>query len=233
MIENLPSYVSVIFILVTFFTVGFFLYITKRGAFTSLTTKVLGFLIPFWLFFQATLALGGFYLTTSGVPPRLALAVVPPLAAIILLFIFSRPDFIRRLPLKQLTWLSIVRVPVEVVLFWLYRAGQVPAVMTFGGRNFDILSGISACLVAVFAFRGEEKNKIVLAAWNCCALILLLNVVVNALLAAPTEFQAQAFDQANRAILYFPFIWLPAIIVPIVMFTHFASLYQLATEKRA
>lgn len=235
MIENLPGYVSVTFILTSFLTVGIFLYAIKRGAFSSTATKFLSFLIPFWLIFQATLGIGGFYLNTEVVPPRLLLfALFPTLALIILLFVFARQSFIERLPLQTLTYLHIIRIPVELVLLWLYQAGQVPQLMTFEGRNFDVFSGISAPVIAWLAFRGGKINRPLLVIWNLIALGLLLNIVINAVLSFPFPFQQFAFDQPNRGVLYFPFIWLPSTIVPIVLFCHLVSLWRLfKAEARA
>ena len=233
MIENLPAYVSVTFILTAFLTVGIFLYAIKRGAFTSTATKFLSFLIPFWLIFQATLGIGGFYLNTQVVSPRLMLfSFLPALAIIILLFVSSRQSFIERLPLQTLTYLHAIRIPVELVLLWLYQAGQVPQLMTFEGRNFDVLSGISAPLVAWLAFRGGKANRPLLIVWNLIALGLLLNIVINAVLSFPFPFQQFAFDQPNRGLLYFPFIWLPSLIVPIVLFCHLASLWRLFRKSQ-
>ncbi len=45
--ENVPAYVSIVFILTTFFTVGIFLYAIKRDAFVSTAAKILIFLLPF------------------------------------------------------------------------------------------------------------------------------------------------------------------------------------------
>jgi hypothetical protein len=233
MIENLPAYVSVTFILTTFLTVGIFLYAIKRGAFTSTATKFLSFLLPFWLIFQATLAIGGFFLNTEAVPPRLFLfAFLPSLAAIILLFILARKNFIEQLPLQALTYLHVIRIPVELVLLWLYQGGQVPQLMTFEGRNFDILAGITAPIMAWLAFRGGKTNRPLLIVWNLVAVGLLTNIVINAVLSFPFPLQQFAFDQPNRGLLYFPFIWLPSTIVPIVFFCHLASLWQLARNNR-
>jgi hypothetical protein len=233
MIENLPAYVSVTFILTTFLTVGIFLYAIKRGAFTSTATKFLSFLLPFWLIFQATLGIGGFFLNTEAVPPRLFLfAFLPSLAAIILLFIFARKNFIEQLPLRALTYLHVIRIPVEMVLLWLYQGGQVPQLMTFEGRNFDILAGITAPIMAWLAFRGGKTNRPLLIIWNLFALGLLTNIVINAVLSFPFPLQQFAFDQPNRGLLYFPFIWLPSTVVPIVFFCHLASLWQLARNNR-
>lgn len=233
MIENLPQYVSIVFILTTFLTVGFFIYAVKRGAFSSTATKILNFLIPFWLFFQAILALGSFYLKTDAIPPRLPLfGIFPALLTIILLFIFARKDFISRLPLRNLTILHIIRVPVEIVLLWLFQAGQVPQLMTFEGRNFDILSGLTAPVIYWLAFRGGKTNRTLLVIWNFVALGLLINVVTHAFLSFPFPFQQLAFDQPTRAVLYFPFVWLPSVIVPIVLFCHLASLWNLFSNDR-
>ncbi len=122
MIENLPQSVSIIFILTTFLTVGFFIYAMKRGAFSSKTTAILNFLIPFWLFFQAVLALGGFYLITDVNLPHLPLfGILPAILLVISLFVFTRKTFIERMPLKTLTLINIIRIPVELVLLWLFK----------------------------------------------------------------------------------------------------------------
>lgn len=228
MIENLPFYVSATFILTTFIAVGMFLYAVNRAAPASVSTVILNFLIPFWLLFQAALTIAGFYLKIESLPPRLPVfAVFPALVTIVLLFIFSRKSLIASLPLKILTLLHIVRIPVELVLFWLFQNSLVPRLMTFEGVNYDILSGITAPLVVWLAFRNGNINRRLLIVWNIFALLLLINIVASAVLSFQTPFQQFAFDQPNRAVLYFPFVWLPAAVVPIVLFCHLASLYQL------
>lgn len=232
MIESLPGYVSIIFILTTFLTVGFILYAIRKTVSETFPAKILLFLIPFWLFFQAVLSLGGFYLKTDAFPPRFFLfGVLPAILLIILLFTFYSKSFVSLLPLKTLTLLSVVRIPVEIVLFLLFQNGQVPQLMTFEGRNFDILSGITAPIVAWLAFRNRKTNRLPLILWNIFALLLLLNIVTNAVLAIPSPIQQIAFDQPNRAVLYFPFVWLPTVVVPIVLFSHLASLWQIFTKR--
>lgn len=227
MIQDLPLYIVVVFIATTILTVLIFQNAMKRGWFTSKTTTFLHFIITFGLFFHATIAIAGFYQITDTMPPRIfALAVFPAILLQIGLFIFAR-EWIERLPLKTLTILSIIRIPVEIVLFWLYQNGQVPQLMTFEGRNFDILSGISAPLIAWLAFRNGKVNRPLLIIWNLICLGLLINIVTHAALSVTSPIQQFAFEQPNRAILFFPFIWLPSIIVPIVLFTHLASLWQL------
>lgn len=232
MIEKVPFYVSAVFIITAFLTVGIFLYAVKRAAFSAVSTKILSFLIPFWLFFQAVLSISGFYEQTATLPPRFPIfAVLPFLVLIVLIFIFARQSLIEKLSLKTLTIIHIVRIPVEIVLLRLFQFGLVPQLMTFEGRNFDILSGITAPAIYFLAFRGGKINRPLLIGWNVFALCLLLNIIVNAFFSFPTPLQQFAFDQPNRAVAYFPFIWLPAVVVPIVLFSHLATLWQLIIFK--
>ena len=232
MIENLPGYISITFILTTFLTVGFFLYAVKQTVFETTPAKIISFLIAFWLIFQAIFSLGGFYLKTDAVPPRLLLTgVFPAFLLIIFYFILARKNFIERLPVKTLTILHIIRIPVEIVLFWLFQKKFVPEAMTFEGRNFDILSGLTAPIIYWLAFRNGKINRPLLIIWNILALGLLINIVTTAILSFPFPFQQMAFEQPNRGVLYFPFIWLPTVVVPLVLFSHLISLRQLLTGR--
>ena len=232
MIENLPAYVSLTFTLTTFLTVGFFLYAIRQGAFQALPAKILISLTAFWLLFQAVMAVGGFYTQTGMFPPRIVLfGVFPVLLLIVAYFLFFRENFIERLPLKVLTLLHVIRIPVEIVLFWLLQNRLVPEAMTFEGRNFDILSGLTAPIVFWLAFRGGKTNRTMLIVWNIAALLLLVNVVTIAVRAMPSPMQSLALDQPNIAVLYFPFNWLPSVVVPIVLFAHLAGLWKLFKNK--
>lgn len=199
----------------------------------AFASRLLLFILPFWLFFQGILALGGFYEDTSGVPPRLVLfAIIPALLLIFVYLIIFRISFIEKLSLNTLTMLHVVRIPVEIVLLWLFIGGQVPQMMSFEGRNFDILSGLAAPLVYWIAFRKGETRRGILIVFNILGLILLANIVSIAALSLPSALQQLNFDQPNRAVLYFPYIWLPSIIVPIVLFAHLASFTKLFGKHR-
>ncbi|HTK37384.1 MAG TPA: hypothetical protein VL325_02735 [Pyrinomonadaceae bacterium] len=231
MIESLPGYISITFILTTFLTVGILFYAVKRSVFDSIPAKILIFLMGFWLLFQAAFALGGSYQAVTA-PPRVVLfGVAPALLLIIAFFIFARESFVERLPLKILTILHVVRIPVELVLLWLFQQGLEPRAMTFEGSNFDILSGLTAPVVYFFAFRGGRINRPLLIVWNIAALLLLVNVVIIAILSFPGPMQRIALDQPNIGVTYFPFIWLPSVVVPTVLFCHLASLWQLFRQK--
>jgi len=139
----------------------------------------------------------------------------------------SGRQYLDGIDIKTLTLLHIIRIPVELVLYWLFLNKAVPQLMTFEGRNFDILSGITAPLVFYFGFIKKRLGRNVILLWNFLCLGLLLNIVVNAILSAPFPFQQFAFDQPNIAVLYFPFNLLPALVVPLVLLAHLVTIRQL------
>lgn len=223
--EKLPDYIAIVFGLTTFITLALFYKATKKS-------KIAISILSVWLILQTIISLTGFYTVTDTIPPRFILLVLPPVIMIIILFLTPKGRmFIDGLDIKTLTLLHIVRVPVEIVLFWLFIYKAIPELMTFEGRNFDIVSGITAPLIYYFGFVLIRLNKKILIFWNVLCLMLLLNIVLNAVFSAPFPFQKFAFDQPNIAVLYFPFIWLPSVIVPLVLFSHLAVIRQLLKKN--
>jgi hypothetical protein len=214
MLSGLPLYIDFIFILTALLALGGVGVLVKNSRVTLA--------IAVWILVQALLAWSGFYTDTMSMPPRLLLAVLPPLLAILLALFSKRGgSFVTGLDARGLVLLSLVRIPVELVLYWLYQNDAVPKEMTFTGRNFDMLAGLTAPLVAAYCFQSSRIiHKTVLLVWNILSLGLLLNIMVNAFLALPRSYRQFAFEVPNKAVLYFPFIWLPSFIVMAVLFSH-------------
>jgi hypothetical protein len=83
--------------------------------------------------------------------------------------------------------------------------------MSFSGRNFDILTGASALIVAAFVRAGRAPRWLVVT-WNVLGLALLTNIVAIAILSTPP---VHYFGTArlNVWVTYPPFVWLPAVMV--------------------
>ena len=221
----MPLYVSILFTLTTLITVWFFY---KASRSVTAVIILLG-----WICLQAAISYQGFYLDTFAMPPRFLLLVAPPLVFIILLFVLpAGRRFLDRLDPGYLTLLHVVRIPVEVVLFWLFVHRLVPQLMTFEGRNFDILSGITAPFIWYFGYMKRTIAGPVLMLWNFICLGLLLNIVVHGVLSAPTPFQKFAFEQPNLALVRFPYVWLPCCIVPLVLLGHLANIRQMLNKSK-
>ena len=232
MIENLPTYISFTFVFTTIITLLLFIWVIRSSnSETTRKTAIYIFIgLIIWLAIQAVLTLKNIYNSnTNSFPPKIMiLGILPTMLTIILLFATPKGrQFVDSLSIKKLTYLHIVRIPVEIILFWLFLNKAIPELMTFEGRNFDILAGLTAPFIAYFGFTKPKISRKGLLIWNFICLGLLINIIVNALFSAPSPIQKFAFEQPNIAILNFPFSWLPTFIVPIVFFAHLTSIRHL------
>ncbi|MGL1889155.1 MAG: hypothetical protein OCD76_21760 [Reichenbachiella sp.] len=230
---DLPSYINYVFIFTVIATFGF-LYsgfkIAEKN--NSNTALIVSGCLLIWLGIVAVLALNDFFVDYESMPPKFLLAILPPnLLTIVLLFTEKGRAFMASIPLATMTYLHMIRVPIEIVLWWLALNKVLPLLLTFEGANYDILSGITAPFIAIFMTSFKRKNTVIPIIWNFLALGLLINIVVYAVLSTPLPFQQFAFYQPNIAVFYFPIIWLPSFVVPAVFFAHVTSLYQLFTQK--
>jgi hypothetical protein len=224
--NHLPFYVSAVFVLTTFATVYLFYRASNKNVRLLL-------IIAVWMIFQSLIAATGFFAVVDTVPPRLMILIALPLAGIATTF-FTRKgrSLIDSFDIKTLTFLHTIRIAIEMVLFWLFINKTIPQLMTFEGRNFDLLSGISAPLVYYFGFVKRKLAPKQILVWNFICLAILLFTVSNAIFSAPTPFQKFAFDQPTIAVLYFPFVWLPGIVVPLVVFSHLITIRALMKQVK-
>ncbi len=224
--EHLPLFVYATFIATV--AVAYFL-IGKASQFK----KPFMIATATWIVLQSVIALTGFYTHVDAVPPRFPLLVLPPFFLLIYNLTTTKgKQFLHSLDIKTLTIFHTIRIPVEVVLYWLYQHKAIPMLMTFEGSNFDILSGLSAPIVYYLAFVKKTIGRTTLLAWNIICLLLVINVVVRSILASPTPFQQLAFDQPNIGVLYFPFVLLPSFLVPMVMLSHISAITQFIRQKK-
>jgi hypothetical protein len=224
--ENISLFTKILFFVTTLLTVAIFYRASRSRNFLIIASV--------WTAVQLLIGLTDFYTNTSVMPPRVGLLVIPPFVLTILLF--TRPVgrlFIQSLNLKTLTLLHTVRIPVEVVLYLLFVGKTIPVIMTFEGRNFDILAGLTAPIVYYLVFVKQVFGRKFLIAWNLICLCLLTNIVLTAVFSFESPFQQFGFEQPNIAIAHAPFNLLPAVIVALVLFSHLVVLWRLAVVKES
>jgi hypothetical protein len=167
----------------------------------------------------------GFYQNIESLPPRFFLNILPTLIAILWLFFSKGGKELRAgFNKEKLMWIHIVRVPVELVLYGLFIAGQIPEIMTFAGNNFDIVMGLTAPAIIYFGYGKNWVSPGLIRIWHIVGLILLFNIIVTAILSAPFPFQQFGFEQPNVGILQAPFNLLAAVVAPLVLVGHFIGL---------
>ncbi len=133
------------------------------------------------------------------------------------------------LPLWLLVAVQGFRLPLELAMHAMYERGVMPIQMTYSGRNFDIVTGVTAVAVALLVWSGRVGRRFVLA-WNILGLVLLANVVTVAILGTP-RFQYFGPEHLNVWVTHPPFVWLPAVMVLAALAGHLVIFRALARRR--
>jgi len=228
------------FVVVTVVYVGLFFREIKKGiALTGwdiarkkklLNSAVIACLL--WAIFVSGWSLSGMMADFTRFPFNFApILIIPLLSIIILLFSKTLGEILRHIPPANLIRLQSFRVFVEILLWVLFVENLLPVQMTFEGRNFDVLSGLTAPLIAWLAARNKISNTGILI-WNVLCLCLLINIVGIAILSTPSPIRVFMNEPANTIVAYFPISWLPGFLVPLAYTLNLFSLRQTLSKAK-
>jgi len=172
--------------------------------------------------------MGNFQIFPFNMMPILAVPLITILA-----FTFSKAgrDILVHIPTQNIIRLQAFRFFVELLLWALYLENQAPIQMTFEGRNWDVLSGISAPIIAFLVSKGKI-SKAGLIIWNLACLGLLANILTVAILSMPTPLRVFMNEPSNTIVTQFGASLLPGLLVPLAYGLHFLSLRQLYLKRQ-
>jgi hypothetical protein len=185
-----------------------------------------------WVVITGGLASSGLLVHFESFPPPVMRLILPALLVTGLLCGSSLGrNWVDRFSLAGLIGFQAFRLPLELLMHVAAREGVMPPQMTFTGRNFDILTGLLALPLAWLVARGRVGSGAVWA-WNVLGLALLVNVVGVAVLSFPGPYRVFLNEPANLWIAYFPFVWLPTVLVPLALAGHLLVARKLLTGAR-
>ena len=137
MIENLPIWIEILFILTCIVTIGLFYYSNNKP-------KILTLFIILLSIVQSILAYNDFYQITDSFPPRFLFIILPSLLIIIYGLLPKQITWvINNRNTKISTFLHIVRLPVEIILLHLFLNKMIPQLMTYEGVNYDMFKQLT------------------------------------------------------------------------------------------
>ena len=134
----------------------------------------------------------------------------------------------RGIPLWALVGVQSFRLPLELAMHDLAERGIMPVQMSYSGRNFDVVTGITAAVVAVLVARRIAGPTLVLA-WNLLGFALLLNIVGVAIASTP-RFRYFGDEALNTFVFRPPYVWLPAVMVLAALAGHLVIFRAVATR---
>lgn len=177
------------------------------------------FTIGIWMALTAALASSGLLGDFERRPPPLVILVAATFGiATVIAFSGFGTRLMRGLPLAWLVGFQGFRFPLELVMHRAAEEGVMPIQMSYSGQNFDIVSGVTAIVVAWSLSLGYAGKR-TLWLWNILGSVLLVNILVVAILSLPT-FAAWGPNQLNLWITHPPFVWLPTVLVPLALIGH-------------
>ena len=128
------------------------------------------------------------FLFTSSTFPRFILVLLP--AFLFTGYVFLPQNITWMLSKRDVrlsTFLHTVQLPIEIILFKLYLNKMTPQLMTFEGRNFDIVIGITAPIVG-YLYLKKRISKIKLIAWNVIGIFFICFILINGILSSELPF---------------------------------------------
>lgn len=234
---QIPLHISALFISLVF-AIAFILLIavyvsSRRSVHLSFEERRNNFVVSLvvimvWLIFTLIMAASGFLTDYAAMPPRILLIVVPPLVFFLVLLNAKQfNDLTEQFNVFWLIYLQSFRILMEFILWLLYHYNVIPVQMTFEGRNFDVLVGLTAPFIAYYCFIKKSWPLRVALVWNFVGIAFLLHIVIVAMLSTPYPFRQFMNEPANMVVFYFPFIWLPAFVVPFALLLHLVAIRRL------
>ena len=199
----------------------------RRGRWVAVT----GLILVAYLAVPGVLAARGLLDRYNPLPaPAMVMIGALSLATVILAYSPLGTRLVAAIPMTGLVGYQVFRVPVEFLLHRLHVEGVVPVQMTYLGRNLDILTGITAGILALYLRTGRRPPRLVLA-WNLMGLALLVNIMTIAILSTPVSFRQFTDSPPHILPSTFPFVWLPTWLVQAALFGHLLVIRKLARTR--
>src|SRR5262249_44285973 len=151
-------------------------------------------------------------------------------AGLLMLPTHGTRHFLAVTPPERLIYLQSFRILMEIILWALSVQSRAPKLVTFEGRNIDILIGLTAIPVGWMVV--ERRQWPARGACSVDFILILANVVIHSHLALPTPYRAFVTEPSTAFLASFPYIWLPGFLVPFAFWLHAGSLVQLARRPR-
>jgi hypothetical protein len=197
----------------------------------SLLVRI-GALLATWFIAVTAAAVAGAWLDPA-VPRPLGYLIPALLLALVLWRAGWLQAAVRALSPSAIPWLQTLRIGGGLTLFAAWASGFAPWGWVSAAGAGDILVGLGAGAVAALLGTGLAWSRSAAIAWNVFGLVDMAHTLVRGLLSAPGPQQRIFETPANLVPVVFPFIYLPAFIVPLTILLHILSLQQLARMGRA
>jgi hypothetical protein len=183
---------------------------------------------------SAAAALSGLLARFDLTPPPMAVMIVSVVALGLLLGLSrAAADTAAEVPLAILIGLQAFRLPLELVMHRAATLGIMPVELSYSGYNFDIVTGTGALLLFLAMQAGWRVPARVIWVWNIWGFWCLAVIAVIAVTTAPmVRLFGDDPRHVNSWVLYFPYVWLPVVLVTVALAGHITITRALRRRSR-
>ena len=171
---------------------------------------------------SAGLAFSGVLSRFDFMPPPMAIMIVS-VFAMAFGFGFSSwgKDAAVHCSFAVLVGLQSFRLPLELFMHHAGNLKIMPVELSYGGYNFDIGTGLGALIILIMYLAKRDVPRWALWAWNIYGTLCLVAITIIALTTSPmVRLFGDTKGHVNTWVLYFPYVWLPVVLVTIAVLTH-------------
>lgn len=189
--------------------------------------------ILLWLTYASVLGLTG-VLENFELPPRFPLLLVIP--AFIFTGIFLSKNrhsaIIKAIPKSWPVYYQSFRILVESLFVLTVAEGLLHPEVTFEGYNYDILFGVTALIIGFLVFTRNMLSQKIALYWNYLGLAVIAVIIFlfTTTLYFPS-FWGSTVPLAPKGFINFPYVFVPAFLMPSAVFIHVLSIIQLKNNK--
>jgi hypothetical protein len=136
-------------------------------------------------------------------------------------------------PLIALIGLQSFRLPLELLMHRAATLGIMPNELSFSGYNLDIVTGAGAGALLAAWWAKRRLPRGVVWIWNLWGCACLAVIAFIAIATSPmVRFFGDVPAHLNTWVLFFPYVWLPVVMVTIAIASHVMITLRLLAAGR-
>lgn len=197
-------------------------------------SRTLWLIFPVWCLLTATLARSGVLARMDWMPPPVALLI----PCVVLVSIVLGVSTFGKGTAEKASWALLIglqafRLPLELIMHHASQVHIMPQALSFDGSNFDIATGVMAAFLGSAMALGAPVPKWMVWLWNLWGMGCLLMITMIAVITSPmVRALGDEPENVNTWVLYFPYVWLPTLLVVVAFSGHVVVTRKLLMSDR-
>lgn len=168
-------------------------------------------------------------------PPKVPLLLVTPVFLFTGVFIYRNrnAEWLKHIPKHWLIFFQTFRILLEIIFVFSVAKGILHPNMTIEGYNYDMIFASTAPFIGFWLMKGTKAAKKLTLWWNYLGLTVITSIIFVVVTTTYfPEFYGSSTSLMSKEFGMYPYVLVPAFLMPSAVFIHLLSLVQLRDEKK-